>query len=214
MNSKPELILVRHGEVEPVWKSICYGAMDVQLSEVGVRSSLVFADLITRCFRPAWVVHSGLMRTRLLAQAIAEACTEPSMVCEDVRLRERHYGQWQGRSWDEAYASDPENFHGLIEHPDSYRPPEGETTSEMQTRIVAWYRECFLTKPLRQQPVVVVAHSGPIAALAGHLLQLHARDWQPWTLKPLQAIAVSNLCPGVSPRCEVLDLLSVNGNAQ
>ena len=120
---------------------------------------------------------------------LAEACGGRVPVIADARLRERHYGQWQGRSWDEAYASDPDNFIGLIEAPDTYRPPGGETTSEMQQRIVQWYEQC-LPRHRSTGPTIAISHSGPIAALVGHLQCLHARDWQPWTIGNLESVHI------------------------
>lgn len=191
MNEIPDLILVRHGDVDLSWKGICYGSLDVPLSQQGVQQSLNFADLLCKRWQPSAIFHSGLMRTKFLAEAIAQACSSPVGVLEELRIRERNFGAWQGLSWDAAYASDPENFHGLVEHPDSYRPPNGETTTEMQQRAITWLGEWVLQcRGFCLGPTVAVAHSGPIAAIAGYLLQLHARDWGPWTIRTLECVSV------------------------
>ncbi len=189
VSEQADMTLIRHGEVEPKWKTICYGAMDVPLSRAGLAASQSLATRLAAQVCPAAIYHSDLQRTRTLAKMIAEACTGRVSIIADARLRERNYGQWQGRSWDEAYASDPDNFIGLIEAPDTYRPPAGETTSEMQQRVVQWYEQC-LPRHRQSGPVMAISHSGPIAALAGHLLGLHARDWQPWTIGNLESIHI------------------------
>lgn len=210
----PELILVRHGEVDLAWKGICYGAMDLPLSETGTQQSLRLAESLCARWQPSAIVHTGLMRTKFLAEAIANACSFPVAVHEDARLRERNFGEWQGMTWDSAYASDPENFHGLIEHPDTYRPPHGETTSEMQVRAVASFNAWNLARGCNLQgPTIVVAHSGPIAAILGHLLQIHARDWGPWMIRTLECVAITNLSfedlnHGLKVHCVAIDLLN------
>jgi len=197
MSGQPDLILIRHGEVEATWKGICYGTMDVSLSEAGRLESLSLAKSICQRFEPASLFHSGLTRTQFLAEAIASHCPSVVRIVADERLRERNYGRWQGLTWDAAYASDPENFHGLIEQPDTYRPPDGETTSEMQSRMVSWLDEVIQERKASalsaSGPIIALSHSGPIAAAVGHLLQLHARDWRPWTIATLQSVTIGGL---------------------
>lgn len=187
MTRVKEITLIRHGEVESKWRGICYGAMDVSLSQLGKQNSDEVAIELSREASPKIVYHSGLSRTRYLADRIAAGSSGTIHVREDARLRERNYGQWQGMTWDDAYATDPENFHGLIEAPDTYRPPGGETTSEMQRRVVDWFSE----QDEQAHPIIAVSHSGPIAALAGYLLGLPATEWSPWMTKNLQAIQLT-----------------------
>lgn len=189
----PELILIRHGDVEPKWKPICYGTMEVPLSDQGIATSQALAIRIAAMKCPAMIYHSGLLRTRTLAEMIQRQLPEPVAVIEDVRLREREYGDWQGLTWDEIFASDPEHFHDLVEQPDTYRPPSelrrAETTTEMQQRIVAWYAS--LPNNYDSKPIIAISHSGPIAALAGHILGQHSRDWGPWMLETLGALRIN-----------------------
>ena len=186
-----ELILIRHGEVETCWKSICYGAMDVALSESGRQASRKLAVRFAQQKTPRSIFHSDLSRTRFLAGQMIEASRVKIPVVADSRLRERDYGQWQGITWDAAYASDPEHFQDLIDRPDTYRPPDGETTSEMQNRIVAWYQETVAHfEKDSDATIVAISHSGPIAALAGWLTGTPANQWAPWMLKPLEWLTV------------------------
>ncbi|MCG8652772.1 MAG: histidine phosphatase family protein [Pirellulales bacterium] len=191
MISDFQLLLIRHGEVQSHWKNICYGAMDVPLSQVGLQRSIQLANQLARQVRATKIFHSGLSRTHRLAEEIAARQASEIELIEDKRLQERNYGDWQGKSWDETYASDPNHFHDLIEKPETYRPPGGETTAEMQRRGAEWFSQQLETtgadKPER---IIAVSHSGPIAALAGHLLSLHARDWGPWMIGNLEMVVV------------------------
>lgn len=204
MNVAPDLIVIRHAQVDPQWRSICYGAMDVPLSRDGEEASQQLADRIAGRLSPVAIYHSDLHRTRMLAERLRDALDDDTALIADHRLRERDYGTWQGLSWDQAYASDPENFIDLIEAPDTYRPHGGETTIQMQQRVIAWFHE-FQTSQKSVQPAadrprtaIAISHSGPIAALAGYLLELHPRDWQPWTIGNLESLCIDG--PNVSRR--------------
>ncbi len=178
------VILIRHAEVAARWKSICYGAMDVELSEAGHESCRSVAEQWSKRPHPYRIYHSGLQRTETLARMIGRHF--PSVpIISDERLRERNYGQWQGKTWDEVYEADP-NFHNLIHHPDDYRPPAGETTTEMQTRVVNWFHA--VSRAGDNETIVAISHSGPIAALAGFCLAIPATNWDPWMVKYLDAL--------------------------
>lgn len=190
------MILIRHGEVEPNYKSVCYGQLDVPLSDEGYASSLTLAQKLACGVKPSVIFHSGLSRTKFLAIAIARSGGGIAPVVEDRRLQERNFGQWQGKSWDRVFQLDPE-IHNLIYQPDTYRPLGGETTTEMQRRIVGWFesvREQFAAHD--RKTILAVSHSGPIAALSGDRLQLPASRWQPWMLRPLEGLRIT---PSVEP---------------
>ena len=50
MNSAQDILLIRHAEVALRWKGICYGAMDVSLSNAGKEASDQLAGkLFNKC---------------------------------------------------------------------------------------------------------------------------------------------------------------------
>ena len=163
------ILLVRHGEPHPRWRGVCYGRTDAGLGRRGFAQGRQAAERlasqpVTKLFT------SDLRRARHLADLIAtghslEAVVEPA-------LRERDFGCWEARSWDQIYAETGSAMDGLILDPECFRPPRGETTADLVRRVLRWYR--------RLPPsglVVAVSHAGPIAALRGSLLNLPARAW-------------------------------------
>jgi alpha-ribazole phosphatase len=89
----------------------------------------------------------------------------------EPRLREIDFGAWEMLAYDhlpresiDAWAADPLEF----------RPPQGETASEMRSRVRS-ATEDILARG--HEAVVVVAHGGPLRAMAGVLLGLASRDW-------------------------------------
>jgi broad specificity phosphatase PhoE len=169
--------------------------MDIPLSQRGSLDSDIVARSLGCSTKPIAIYHSGLARTRYLAEELAEVWMGQVPILCDVRLRERNYGLWEGRPWDELFASDPEHFHDLINRPDEYRPPGGETTTEMQQRMREWYDR--LLKIKANELVIAVSHSGPIASLCGSILNLPATEWSPWMLGYLESVQIK--LPVVEP---------------
>ena len=155
-----ELHLIRHPR-PAVPAGVCYGQADVGLAEA--------TDVVAERLRPLLPAQyalyaSPLARARLLA---AELGT-PAL---DERLREMHFGDWEllpyadiGTAID-TWASDPLGF----------RAPGGESAREMAARALQWLDGILANPPAA--PVVVVAHGGPLRAIAGHLLGLPPERW-------------------------------------
>ena len=168
-----QLHLIRHPRpaVEP---GICYGQTDLGLAE----SPAAVAERLRPLLPESFALHaSPLARARLLAESLGR----PRL---DERLKEIHFGDWEGRSFTDIgsaiddWAADPLGF----------RPPGGESPREMATRVLQWLAEHGLTPRtpdaagLRASPplpdaLVVVAHGGPLRAIAGHLLGMPPERW-------------------------------------
>ncbi|MGV3482879.1 MAG: histidine phosphatase family protein [Planctomycetaceae bacterium] len=193
-DSTRKLVMVRHGAISQDWKGICYGQRDVPLCPTWQTGCMPLVDKLA-ALRPSLVFHSGLERTHWLARQVAARQTSSAVTAiGDQRLRERNFGDWEGRAWDEVYNENSEHFHGLVQKPDVYRPPNGETTTEMQQRVGAW----FDSLPEHGPVILAISHSGPIASLAGRLLDLHAAQWNDWLLGYGDAIVVES-SPGDQP---------------
>lgn len=162
------VLLVRHTKVARAWHARCYGASDVPLSREG-RAAI--AELAARLAaeRPRWVIHSGLIRTCLLAERVAKLAG--CQLDENAAWRERDFGSWEGMSWNAIYRHSGNAMDGMIDAPDDFRPGGGETTSELATRTArAW-------ESLPGGNGIVITHGGPIAALLGQRRRLPVTAW-------------------------------------
>ena len=175
-----QLHLIRHPRpaVEP---GICYGQTDIGLAECPAAVAERLRPLLPESF----ALHaSPLARARLLAEALGT----PRL---DARLKEIDFGDWEGRSFTaigsaiDDWAADPLGF----------RAPGGESPNEMAARVLQWLGETTgnggqtpisaemgeigVCPPFPPFPdaLVVVAHGGPLRAIAGHLLGMPPERW-------------------------------------
>ena len=168
------LILLRHGQTHYNATLRMQGQLDTELSELGVRQAHAVGRVLAPR-RPWTILSSDLQRARDTATALAsEVGLE---VLTDPRLRETHLGRWQGMSHSEVDAQWPD---ARIEWRRSPRwsPPQGESRLDVARRTRQVIDELVQEFPeWGEQPAVVVAHGGAIAALTAALLEFPAEQY-------------------------------------
>jgi broad specificity phosphatase PhoE len=126
------LLLTRHG-LTPAGDAILGGQLDVPLAPEG----RVQAEALTRrlaCVRIDRVVSSPMLRALETAQTLAAG--RPVEV--DERLRELDYGRWEGLTYAEVEAHDPE-LRARWEHdPAETHSPEGESGDDVAARALSF----------------------------------------------------------------------------
>lgn len=192
MSPPSRLVLVRHGETTGQSSVRLFGATDIPLSELGRRQALRVRAALAGVV-PARLVVTPLARAREFAALAFPGC-EPRVV---EGLREVDFGRWEGLTWEEAEARDPELVaRARLGEPD-FTYPGGDQRAAFRARIAATAREVFA--PAGPGPVAAVLHKGVIkavlAALVGacpegyrhhpvHLGSIHrlVHDGTAWTL--------------------------------
>ena len=155
-----ELHLIRHPKPD-VPPGVCYGQRDIGLAE----PAAAVAERLRPLLPAEYALHaSPLMRARLLADELGA----PQL---DERLKEIHFGEWEGQPFDTLGAALDE----WSRDPLGFRAPGGESAREMSARVLHWLNALLAAAP--QGPVVVVAHGGPLRVITGHLLGLPAERW-------------------------------------
>lgn len=164
--------LLRHGEtLRPV--AYC-GSTDVALSAQGWQQ---LRDA-TRARRWDRLVSSPLQRCARFAQELAH---ELGIACTlDERLRELHFGDWEGFTAAELQQRDPDTLRRFWQDPEQHPPPGAEGFSSLRARVLQWQRQCR-AELRRGERLLVVSHGGPIRVL------LAERDG----LTPSQALALA-----------------------
>ncbi|MDX2176207.1 MAG: histidine phosphatase family protein [Candidatus Sumerlaeia bacterium] len=161
------LLLLRHGEVSPEAKTILYGSMDVPLSDRGRAESVRTAKEVGKAPLSA-VLSSDLERAVFLAERIATRAKAPGIV--DAGLRERSFGEWQGRPIAELMEQHAEEYARLQAARWSHRvSPGAENIEDVAARAMPPVRAALAEHA--GGVVAVVAHSGPLRAILGGLLR-------------------------------------------
>lgn len=101
------LIIWRHGRTAWNAESRIQGQSDVDLDDTGRQQAAVAADVLAG-LRPDAIVASDLARAAQTAATLAGIVNLP--VRHDQRLRERHFGDWQGMSGAEVAAAYPGDY--------------------------------------------------------------------------------------------------------
>lgn len=156
-----QIWLVRHPAVAALWNGRCYGVSDAGLGWEGLAEARGLVERLV-ALAPDLVVHSGMRRTRLIAERVARRLGLAAL--QDVRWRERDFGGWEGLPWDAVYRATGSAMDGMLTDPYDFRPGGGETTAELWERAIAAWEALP-----RGGRIVVVAHGGPIAVVRAAL---------------------------------------------
>lgn len=160
--------LARHGESATPGRVL--GQSDPGLSETGRRQSRSLAARMEE-LGPTAVWSSGLRRSIESASIVAEACGVPTRA--DSRLNEVSYGEWDGLSWAEIEARDPQTARRKSENWWAVTPPGGEEPKALLERV----RQAWLGID-GPGPVLIVAHAAVNALIneLAHAELAHAVD--------------------------------------
>ena len=152
------ICLVRHGETAWNTERRLQGHIDIPLNDTGLSQAEATALSLARAgFRFSALYSSDLQRARQTAAAIAR--THALAPMHDPRLRERHYGHFQGLTYDEAEHRHPEHFQRFkAREPHFAVPDSGESLVGLAARVHAALEE--IAGRHTGEAVVVVTHGG------------------------------------------------------
>ena len=159
------LIVWRHGNTDWNAASRVQGQTDVPLNELGREQARAAAPLLA-ALRPDAIVSSDLRRAADTAAALAALTGLP--VRADARLRERHFGQWQGLHLTEVAERFPDRVRPLA----GRRPGSGRRHRDPATTSASGSAPRCGTRPTLAAggTVVVATHGGGARQGVGHLL--------------------------------------------
>ncbi|MFI6763225.1 histidine phosphatase family protein [Micromonospora sp. NPDC050417] len=171
------LIVWRHGNTDWNAGNRVQGQTDTLLNELGVEQAAAAAEMLA-ALKPDAIVSSDLQRAARTASALA-ALTGLS-VRTDARLRERHYGQWQGLTMHEVAARFPAE-HARWRAGDQDPGCEVESLDELGKRVGAALQAAADETP--GGTTVVATHGGGARQGCGYLL-----GWSPEILRQLGSL--------------------------
>lgn len=167
MAAPTRIVLVRHGQTALSVDRRYSGRGNPPLTDLGMTQALRAAQRVAAEQPIAAVVSSPLDRARQTAQAITDL-VGGEVVPEDD-LIENDFGAWEGLTFAEAKARDPE-LHARWLGDESVPAPGGESFTQTAARVIA--AKDLLLQRYPGQTVVVVSHVTPIKSLLRHALDV------------------------------------------
>lgn len=127
-----EIVFVRHGRTAWNAERRFQGQTDIPLDPIGQAQAQALAlHLRSESFQLA--LASDLTRARMTAAAI---CEERGLsLTLEAELREMHFGEWEGLTWDEIVARWPELANRAETNPRTYTPAGGESWDALSERV-------------------------------------------------------------------------------
>jgi probable phosphoglycerate mutase len=154
------IIAIRHGETAWNVDTRIQGQLDIPLNTMGRwQASRVAQALAEESIQAIYA--SDLLRAWETAGAIAQATGLPLQANEG--LRERGFGDFQGKTFAEIEALWPEQSRQWRARHPEWAPPGGESLIALRARIVAAASE-LAARHLGEQ-IVLVAHGGVMDVL-------------------------------------------------
>ena len=161
------ILMVRHGQTPTTGKVLPGRAAGLHLAEAGVQQAHAVAERIAELPRVDAIYASPLERARETAAPIGKALQQRVKI--NKGLLECDFGDWTGEQLS-TLMKKPE-WSTVQRAPSSFRFPNGESFTEMQTRMVT-----TLDTIRQEHPggvVVCVSHADPIKAAVAHAMGTH-----------------------------------------
>ncbi|MCV6598319.1 MAG: histidine phosphatase family protein [Mangrovicoccus sp.] len=144
------LWLIRHG---PTHRSGMHGWNDIPAD---LSDHAALARLAAALPEDLPVISSDLIRARATADAIQG---NRARLGDDPSLREMHFGDWEGKEFDEVWETTPELSKKLWDEPGETAPPGGESWNALRARVDAGLDALMAAHP---GGLIAVAHFGVI----------------------------------------------------
>jgi 2,3-bisphosphoglycerate-dependent phosphoglycerate mutase len=155
------IIAVRHGETSWNVDARIQGQLDIQLNDTGRWQARRVGHALSG-EQLAAIYSSDLGRAHETARAIGDAAG--IAVVAHPGLRERRFGLFEGKTFDEIHQTWPEEAQNWKKRIPEWAPPEGgETLLQLRERVIRTVSD--LASRHTGDQIAVVAHGGVLDAL-------------------------------------------------
>ncbi len=179
------IVLVRHGQTPTTGVKLPGRAKGLHLSDVGQQQAAAVGERLDAITTINAIYSSPLERARETAMPLAKRRNMPIRI--DRGLLECEFGDWTGSDLKDLYKL-PE-WSTVQRYPSGFRFPNGESFSEMQTRIVGALGALRAKHP--GETVVCFSHADPIKAAVADALGTHLDLFQRITISTCSVTAIS-----------------------
>ena len=166
--------LVRHGQTDWNADGRLQGQADPPLNAAGREQARAVAERLTAVsFAAAYA--SDLRRVADTAAAVMQGRQPP--VTTLAELREKQFGEWEGITFQEAEARDPERYRKIFRvasYDGVTAPPGGESDNQLLRRLAGVAERLRVLHGGGEENILVAGHGGSLCALIVSLLGLPA----------------------------------------
>ena len=154
------IALLRHGETT---MGHCYrGSLDDALTNKGwAQMETSLADPQHNKTKWHCIFSSPLQRCFAFAKDYADRTGATLKV--DDRLKELHFGLWEGKTAQELFVENKELLTAFWSDPENNTPPQGEKLSQLRQRVMQCWQS--IHKTAQNKNVLVITHGGPMRIL-------------------------------------------------
>ena len=179
------LFFVRHGETDWNAEGRMQGQQDIAMNARGHDQAAQAGKTIRNLIgvNPARIaadyefIASPLHRTRQTMEILRHQLGLPiQSYTQDDRLKEITFGQWEGLTWPEVMARDPQKADERQDNKWGFVPPQGESYAMVAERVRPWFETL-------EGDAVIVSHGGVarvFLALIGGVDPLLAPNMDIW----------------------------------
>lgn len=178
------VLLVRHGQTPTTGKILPGRATGLHLADIGIKQAQAVAERIAGIKKLMLFMHRRLS-ARETAAPIAAALGLRTKI--DKGLLECEFGDWTGAELSKLMKL-PE-WSTVQRAPSTFRFPNGESFTEMQTRMVSALDR--LCAQHRGGVIVCVSHADPIKAAVAHAMGTHIDLFQRIVISTCSVSAVA-----------------------
>lgn len=176
MMEATRIIAVRHGETDWNVDTRIQGHIDIPLNATGMWQAQQLARALSA--EPINAIYcSDLQRAHATAQAVASTTGAPLHILQG--LRERSFGELQGRTFEQIEADLPEQARRWRQREPHFAPNGGESLVALRERVAHTTRT--IAEQHTGELVLLVAHGGVLDAMyrlaTGQDIQA-PRTWQ------------------------------------
>jgi len=162
------IYLARHGETAWNAERRVQGFADSPLNDLGRKQALALAERL-RTSGITGIYSSDLSRAMTTAAPTADFLD--LKIQPMAELRERGYGEWEGKTLNEVAGLYPDLWHRYHTLRDTSSPiPGGEDWTAVYKRVVSAMDTILLSHPGDKDEVLVVGHGGSLRVAVLHAL--------------------------------------------
>ena len=177
MSEPTRIIAIRHGETEWNVDTRIQGHLDIPLSATGRWQAKRLAEALRD--QPIQAIYaSDLARAWETARYVAR--THTITVTKEEGLRERHFGEFEGKTFAEIESALPEQSLRWRKRDPHFAPAGGETLVVLRSRVLEAAARLAALHPGEQ--IALVGHGGVMDVLYRAATRVDLQAPRTWTL--------------------------------